>query len=148
MDKIDGLHIKMLQYGGNRKFLEFIRLYNITNNDKDRHSKYITKAVDLYRRLLSEMAIKDIKIPIESWIFNELKLEDGQDLIYDKQYAEIRASSLSKSRLYKRKSSITTEAKQFGQFLREQFWEVTNIPKNFCCGASTVRKSELNRIVN
>ena len=65
MDKIDGLHIKMLQYGGNRKFLEFQRLYNITSNDKNRHSKYITKAAELYRRLLSEMAIKDCEINID-----------------------------------------------------------------------------------
>ena len=77
MDKIDTLHMKMLQYGGNRKFLEFIHLYNITNNDKDRHSKYITKAVDLYRRLLSEMAINEREIPIDSDIFKEMKKEEG-----------------------------------------------------------------------
>jgi hypothetical protein len=59
MDKIDTLHLKMLQFGGNRKFLEFIHLYNIPDTDKDRHSKYITKAVDLYRKKLSEMAINE-----------------------------------------------------------------------------------------
>ena len=89
MDKIDGLHIKMLQYGGNRKFLEFIRLYNITNNDKDRHSKYITKAVELYRRLLMEMAIKGHEMSVDSEIFKDLNKEDGKTLIYDKEYALI-----------------------------------------------------------
>jgi hypothetical protein len=114
MDKIDGLHIKMLQYGGNRKFLEFIRLYNITNNDKDRHSKYITKAVELYRRLLMEMAIKGHEMSVDSEIFKDLNKEDGKTLIYDKEYAEIRTSNLSKSRVYNRKSSLTTEARIFG----------------------------------
>ena len=114
MDKIDGLHIKMLQYGGNRKFLEFIRLYNITNNDKNRHSKYITKAGELYRRLLSEMAIKDREIEIDQEILRELSVEDGQNLIYDSEYAKIRTSNLSKSRVYNRKSSFTSEVKSFG----------------------------------
>ena len=37
MDKIDDLHLKMLKFGGNRKFLEFINLYEIQNSDNDRH---------------------------------------------------------------------------------------------------------------
>lgn len=53
MDKIDDLHLKMLKYGGNRKFLEFMNLYEISNNDDDRHQKYITKACQFYREQLS-----------------------------------------------------------------------------------------------
>jgi len=61
MDKIDDLHLKMLKFGGNRKFLEFMNLFEIPNNDGDRHQKYITKACKFYREQLSNRAINDIQ---------------------------------------------------------------------------------------
>ena len=61
MDKIDELHLKMLKYGGNRKFLEFLNLYEISNNDDDRQLKYFTKACEFYREQLLKRAINDIE---------------------------------------------------------------------------------------
>jgi len=50
MDNIDPLHYKMLQYGGNRKFLQVMSMYQIDNNDENRGTKYITKAAEMYRK--------------------------------------------------------------------------------------------------
>lgn len=108
--------------------------------------------MDLYRRLLSEMAINEKEIRIDSDIFNELEKEEGKKFIYDKEYVELRSSNMSKSRKYNRDTSLLKEVKTFGQFLKETICSVpqlldSNFPQNFCCTSSSVRKSELNKII-
>ena len=49
MDKLEPMHLKMLQYGGNRKFLEFLNIYKIPNDRENLSTKYLTKAASLYR---------------------------------------------------------------------------------------------------
>ena len=78
MDKIDDLHLKMLTYGCNRKFLEFIQLYETENTNEDRHQKYITKACEFYREQLSNRAINDIEeFEISDEIFYKLPKKQG-----------------------------------------------------------------------
>ena len=47
----------MLEKGGNRKFLEFIKMYNIKNNKENRDVKFLTKAMEYYRKKLHEAAL-------------------------------------------------------------------------------------------
>lgn len=77
MDKIDQHHLNMLKHGGNRKFLEFLNLYQISNNSDSRDTKYVTKAVEYYRKLLSNAAVTGKKFSISEKLFNKLSLEDG-----------------------------------------------------------------------
>lgn len=52
MDDLDKDQLKLLKHGGNRRFLEYIKLYEIINNESDRDMKYLTKACEMYRKLL------------------------------------------------------------------------------------------------
>ena len=65
-----------------------MHLYGIKNDDKDRHSKYMTKAVDYYRQLLSQMAIKEKEIELDEEVFKILDRKKGQQFIYDDKYVE------------------------------------------------------------
>jgi hypothetical protein len=56
MDKIDIINQKMLILGGNKRFNEFLKIYEIKNNDENKHLKYFTKAAELYRKILVEGA--------------------------------------------------------------------------------------------
>lgn len=130
MDKIDDLHLKMLKYGGNRKFLEFINLYEIQNNDDDRHQKYITKACEFYREQLSHRAINDIEeFEISDEVFYKLPKSNGQKFIYEDSYVLTRRMS---KHIRKQEKGITLyqEAVQFGQYLKEQIY---NVPQSMSC---------------
>ena len=75
MDNIDPLHYKMLQYGGNRKFLQVMSMYQIDNNDENRGTKYITKAAEMYRKQLMKAAVADEDFTLEdSRILSEISL--------------------------------------------------------------------------
>ena len=56
MDKIDIINQKMLILGGNKRFKEFLKIYEIKNNEENKHLKYFTKAAELYRKILMEAA--------------------------------------------------------------------------------------------
>ena len=77
----------MLKYGGNRKFLEFLNLYEISNNDDDRHLKYITKACEFYREELSKRAINDLEeLEVSDELFYKLPKSEGKKFIYEESY--------------------------------------------------------------
>ena len=81
MDHLDPVQEKMLEIGGNRKFLEFISLFMIQNEDSDRHSKYYRRACALYRQKLKHCAEEDLHFNVdESW-FDELTLFEGYEMI-------------------------------------------------------------------
>lgn len=81
MDQMDPVQVKMLEIGGNRKFLEFIQLYMIQNDDSDRHTKYHKKACSLYREKLQECAENDLDFVVSKSWFEELNLADGHDMV-------------------------------------------------------------------
>lgn len=72
MDRLDPIEVKMLEIGGNRKFLEFASLFMLRNEDSDRHSKYFTKACAMYRDLLLQSARLDVEFIVDQSWFDEL----------------------------------------------------------------------------
>ena len=72
----------MLEIGGNRKFLEFIQLYQIKDDDSDRYSKYYTKACAMYRDKLLQCAELDIEFNInKSWL-DEMSKSEGLKIFH------------------------------------------------------------------
>jgi len=57
MDNISDLQKRMLLYGGNKQFREFLCLYNLENEALE--TRYFTKACQLYRDRLKQMAEQD-----------------------------------------------------------------------------------------
>ena len=69
----------MLEIGGNRKFLEFLQLFMVQNEDSDRHSKYYTQACALYRDKLAQCAELDIDFIVDQSWFEELTITEGYE---------------------------------------------------------------------
>ena len=80
-DDLDLLQLKMLEIGGNEKFIQFIKLFMIPNEGSDRHSKYFRRACDLYRRKLAQCAELNIEFIVnESW-FDQITLTEGNMML-------------------------------------------------------------------
>lgn len=80
MDNITDLQKRQLLYGGNRQFLEFLKLYRLEHEPIN--TRYFTKACQLYRDKLKQMAELN-----EVFIFNKdlhqmLPLNEGKISIY------------------------------------------------------------------
>ena len=89
MDQLDPIQIKMLEIGGNRKFLEFVQLYMMQNSDLDRHSKYYKRACGLYRDKLAKCAEEDREFIVDSSWFEELPLTEGHTMLQQNANAHI-----------------------------------------------------------
>ena len=64
MDNISDTQKRMLRYGGNQQFLEFLKLYGLQHEPIE--TRYFTKATQLYRERLKQMAENN-----EVFIFNK-----------------------------------------------------------------------------
>jgi len=54
MDNISAFQKKMMEYGGNKKLMEFFSLYRLDGDPKE--TRYYSKACQLYRERLKMMA--------------------------------------------------------------------------------------------
>lgn len=81
MDLLDPIQIKMLEIGGNRKFLEFASIFMLRNEDSDRHSKYFTKACAMYRDFLLQSAQHDVEFTVDQSWFDHLTQIEGHELV-------------------------------------------------------------------
>ena len=79
----------MLEIGGNRKFLEFTKLFMIQNEDSDRHSKYYRKACALYREKLVECAEDDLDFIVDETWLDELPQKEGREMVQFNNFAKI-----------------------------------------------------------
>ena len=63
MDNLSELQSRLLKYGGNRAFADFISLYDLHAEPSE--TIYFTKATQLYRDKLKEMAENDQRIILD-----------------------------------------------------------------------------------
>ena len=59
----------------------------IQNEDSDRHSKYHTKACDMYRKKLLQCAKEGYPFIVNQKWFDELTMTEGYDFVYKGYHA-------------------------------------------------------------
>ena len=70
----------MLRYGGNRQFFEFLKLYGLEFEPLE--TRYFTKACQLYRDRLKQMAELNQVFIFNKDMHNILPIEEGKQSIY------------------------------------------------------------------
>lgn len=80
MDNLTDIHKKMLRYGGNKQFVEFLQLYSLENEPIG--TRYFTKACQLYRDRLKQMAELNEVFQFSKDLHYTLPIFEGKQSIY------------------------------------------------------------------
>ena len=144
MDKIDELHVKMLKEGGNRKFLEFVKLYELEKFSQ--HDKYITKACEFYRTCLQNSVQSGKKFKLGPNMFFKMPLNLGQQFIYSGSYIQQRNSHKLQQPKKPRSNSIIEEISLFGQYVKEKITLGSQISIGKCAPSckNKIRESQVD----
>mmetsp|Transcript_41800 Transcript_41800/g.63858 ORF Transcript_41800/g.63858 Transcript_41800/m.63858 type:complete len:109 (+) Transcript_41800:1339-1665(+) len=80
MDNISDTQKRMLRYGGNRQFRDFLLMYELGSEPLE--TRYFTKACQLYRDRLKQMAELNEVIHFTRELHMTLPVEEGKKSIY------------------------------------------------------------------
>jgi hypothetical protein len=103
MDNISDVQWRLLKYGGNTQFKEFLRLYGLENEPIE--TRYFTKACQLYRDRLKLMAEQNRVILFTKDLHSSLPILEGKKSIYGEIPDNIFDKAFHRARVIERESA-------------------------------------------